>query len=228
MNSDTFACFSSLYPTGHPFALPASITTTTTTETAFLLANGNPAVINLPTGKEILGSQTPFSPNANATYAAESGRAGKWLGETRPFFNSSSFNNRPFRLRASGFIAGGGTTLTSIAASINVYASLTTATVVTSGTKIAGVAITGGIGNTSANWMVEMILQWDSVSQILSGFRNTFVGNLLTAGNQSGLTLTNSISGITLTSINFGATWVFATTSTANTVGLVELALEMV
>jgi|SRR5580658_5719228 hypothetical protein len=223
MNSDTFASFSATYPSGHPFNLPAAITTTTTTETAFLLGNGTQAIIHVPVGTEILGAQTPFSVNANPVYSAESGRAGKWLGETRPFFNSSSFNNRGFRLRAMGYIAGGGTTLTSISASINIYAGITGATV-TAGTEIANVAITGGVGNSKANWLLECNLMWDSVTQQLNGFRSGFIGNLLTSASVA--SAVTPVASLALTSLAFGFTYVFATTSTANTVGLTELSLD--
>lgn len=226
MNSDTFASFSAAYPSGHPFALPAAFTTTSATETQFLLTNGQPAVIAVPQGNEILGAQTPFSPNANSVYSAESGRAGKWLGETRPFFNSGSFNNRAFRLRAEGFIAGGGTTLTSISATIAIYAALTQASTVTSGTKIASVAITGGIGNAKANWIIDSTMLWDSVSQLLNGTRNVMFGvpGLVTAAGAANTT----VASLALSSLNFGLTWIFATTSTSNTVGLTELSLEQV
>jgi hypothetical protein len=224
MNYDTFASFSSAYPSGHPFALPAAITTTSVTETAFLLANGNQAVISVPTGKEILGSGTPFDPNANSAYGVEGGRAGKWMGETRPYFNSNSFNNRAFRLRAFGYISGGGTTLTSVSASINIYAALTQVTTVTSGTKITNLGITGGLGNVGANWMVELNMLWDSVSQQLNGQRSLYVGNLVTA---SGAALT-AVGSLAQTSLNFGLTWIFATSSTANAIGLTELSLEQV
>jgi hypothetical protein len=225
MNTDTFASFSASYPSGHPFNLPASITTTSATETAFLLGNGTQAIIKVPVGTEILGSQTPFSPNANTGYSAESGRpVAKWLGESRPFFNTSSFNNRGFRLRAFGYIAGGLTTLTLISATINIYAALTTATVVTSGTKISSVAITGGVGGATANWLMTCEMMWDSVSQQLNGSRSGFVGSLLTSSSVAGAL--TSVASLALTSLTFGVTWLFGTTSTANAVGLTELSLE--
>lgn len=224
MNANTFKCFSQLYPSGSPFSLPANFTTTSSTETAFLLTNGQPAVVSVPTGTEILGAQAPLDPNANQAISRESGRAAAWFGENRPFFNSSSFNNQPFCLRAIGYVSGGGTTLTSISASINIYANLTQATTVTSGTKIANVAITGGVGGTAANWMIELPMLWDSTSQVLDGQQFGFVGSLLTL---AGAKIT-SVTSVALTSLSFGITWTFATTSTSNTIGLVELSLEKV
>lgn len=224
MNSNTFKSFSQSYPSGHPFALPANFTTTSSTETQFLLSNGQPAVISVPTGTEILGSQTPLDPNANAALTRESGRAAAWFGENRPFFNSGSFSNRPFCLRAIGYISGGGTTLTSISASVAVYAALTQASTVTSGTKIANVAVTGGVGAATANWMIEIPLMWDATSQQLDGQQYGFVGSLLTLAGAK----TTAVTSLALTSLNFGLTWVFATTSTSNTIGLVELSLEQI
>jgi hypothetical protein len=225
MNSDTFASFSAAYPSGHAFALPAAFTTTSATETAFLLQNGNQAVINVPLGTEILGSQTPFSINANPTYSAESGRAGKWMGETRPFFNSSSFNNRPFRLRAVGQIVGGGTTVTSIAATIKLYAALTNTATVTTGTALITAGTGAVIGNTNANWMIEAELLWDSVSQSLTGYKNVMFGNTTVQNFASSVV---ALTGVTIANLNFGLTWQFATTSTSNKIGLVELSLEQV
>jgi hypothetical protein len=225
MNSDTFASFSAAYPSGHPFSLPAAFTTTSATQTAFLLSNGNQAVIQVPQGTEILGAQTPFSINANSVYSAESGRAGKWLGETRPFFNSNSFNNRPFRVRAVGQIVGGGTTATSIAATLVLYAALTNTATVTSGTAIATVGSGAVLGNVSANWLIECELMWDSVSQSLSGYKTAFFGNTTVGTYAASAT---SVTSVTIANLNFGLTWQFATTSTSNKIGMVELSLEQV
>jgi len=103
---------------------------------------------------------------------------------------------------------------------------MTTAGVVTSGTKIANVAITGGVGGATANWMLECTFQWDSVSQILAGSRSGFVSNLLTSGAVA--TNLTAVTSLALTSLNFGLSWVFATSSTANKVGMTELSLEVV
>jgi len=200
VNANTFASFSQTYPSGHPFALPANFTTTTSSETQFKLSNGNAAVISIPKGNEVLGSQAPFSGQANNAFSIESGRA------------------------AIGFISGGGTTLTSISATIALYAALTQATTVTSGTKIASMGVTGGIGNQAANWMADVTLTFQSANTILDGRSSFSVGSLLTGANAAVTAITTA----NLTSLNFGLTWTFATTSTSNTIGLVELSLEQV
>jgi len=224
MNANTFASFSAAYPSGHPFNLPASITSTSSTETAFLLANGTQAIIYVPTGTEKLGSQTMFSPNANSALSRESGRSAAWFGENRPFFNSTSFNDRAFRVRASGIISGGGTTVTSIAGTISLYANQTNVTTVTSGTKTATVASGAILGNVRANWYVEQNFIWDSTNLTLQALGNytAQVGSAFTA------TTAAAITSVALTQLSFGVTWTFATTSTSNAVQMVELSLEQI
>lgn len=222
-NANTIACFSNAYPSGHPFALPAAFTTTSATETAFLLVNGGQAqaVIQIPQGTEILGAQTPFSVNSNAAIIGEdTSVSGGFPGENRPFFNSGSFNGRGFRLRAFGTIAGGGTTITSIAGTISLYAALTQLTTVTSGTKIATIASGAILGNVKANWLLDVALLWDNTSQTLNTKYEARINAVTTATTAAALT------SVTIANLNFGLTWTFATTSTSNSVGLVELCLE--
>jgi hypothetical protein len=223
-NANTFKSFSASYPSGHPFFLPASFTTTSATETAFLLGNGTQAIIYMPTGTEILGSQTQVSPNANSAIPRESGRAAAWFSENRPFFNSTSFNDRAFKVRATGFISGGGTTLTSIAGTVSLYANQTNITTVTSGTKTATVASGAILGAVKANWYVEQTFIWDSTSLVLQPVGNYMaqIGSAYTA------TTAASITSVALTQLSFGVTWTFATTSTSNAVQMTELSLEVV
>ena len=232
MNSNTFASFSATYPSGHPFQLAASITTTTSSETAFLLSNGAQAILHVPTGTEILGSQTMFSTNANGALSRESGRAAAWFGENRPFFNSASFNDRPFTVRAMGWISGGGTTTTSIAGTVSLYANQTNVTTVTSGTKVATVASGAILGATRAAWYIEQDFVWDSTSLLLQplGAYWAQIGTQYTALTQTTTTsATNAaITSVALTQLSFGVTWTFATTSTSNAVQMVELSIEQV
>lgn len=225
MNTNTFKSYSSAYPSGHPFALPASSTTTSITQTAFVLSNGNQAVIQAPQGTEILGSQTQMDPNANAALTREGGRSAAWFGENRPFFNSTSFSGRAFRMRATGVIAGGGTTLTSIAATIAIYAACTQLTTVTSGTNVASLSSGAILGNTSANWYADATFLWDATSQTL----NTIGNYTMKVGSASTVTTYSTlITGVTIANLAFGATYQFATSSTSNSVGMVELCLEQV
>jgi len=222
VNANTIKSFSANYPSGHPFFLPASITTTSATETAFLLGNGAQAIIYMPTGTEILGSQTEFSPGANAAILREGGRAAAWFGENRPFFTSTSFNDRAFTVRACGFISGGGTTTTSIAGTISLYANQTNVTTVTSGTKVATVASGAVLGAARAAWYIEQQFQWDSTALILNAIGNykAQIGSVYTA------TTAAAITSVALTQLSFGLTWTFATTSTSNAVQMVELSVE--
>jgi hypothetical protein len=182
------------------------------------------AIINLPTGTEILGSQTEFSPNANAALSRESGRAAAWFSENRPFFNSSSFNDRAFKVRATGWISGGGTTTTSIAGTISLYVNQTNVTTVTSGTKTATVASGAILGAARANWYIEQTFVWDSTSLILQP-----VGNYMAqCGSAYTATTAAAITSVALTQLSAGITWTSATTASSNAVQMVELSLEVV
>jgi len=221
-NANTFASFSSAYPSGHPFNLPASFTTTSATETAFLLSNGTQAIIHVPTGTEILGSQTLFSPNANAAIAREGGRSAAWFGENRPFFNSTSFSSKAFKVRATGYIAGGLTTATLVSATVALYAAITNTATVTTGTKIASTQL--GLGGAKASWWIDTTWIWDPTSQNLQ-----LLGNAaLQIGASTTATTLAAITSLALSSVNFGVTYTFATSSTSNTVGMTELSIEQV
>jgi hypothetical protein len=224
LNSNTFNSFSATYPSGHPFQLAASITTTTSSETAFLLANGAQAIIYVPTGTAISGSMTPFSPNANPALSREGGRSAAWFGENRPFFNSTSFADRAFRVRATGWISGGGTTTTSIAGTVSLYANQTNVTTVTSGTKTATIASGAVLGAARAAWYIDQSFIWDATALTLWPLGNytAQIGAVTTA------TTGAAITSVALTQLSFGLTWTFATTSTSNAVQAVELSIEQV
>jgi hypothetical protein len=222
MNANTFKSFSATYPSGHPFALAAGSASTATTQTAFTWTNGAQAIISVPTGTEILGSQTEFSPNANSALSRESGRAAAWFSENRPFFNSSSFNARPFRLRAFGTIQGGLTTTTLVSATFSIYAVQTTATVVTSGTAVA--VATLGVGGVKASWYVDFPMIWDSTSLLLQPIGNYSIQ----AGGVTTATTGTAVTTVALTSLSFGMTYQFATSSTSNVCSAVEISLEQI
>jgi len=79
-----------------------------TTATAAVINAGSTtatAVLRIPLQTPILGSFNPLSPNANSAvlgpaYGRQYGR--KVLGNQAPYFNSSSFDGVPFRVRVSG------------------------------------------------------------------------------------------------------------------------------
>lgn len=230
MNANTLSLFSNAYVSGNPFALPASFTTTSATETQFLLANGQPAILGIPVGNEKQGSFTPRNPFANAALLGSRRPTGRWTGELNPIFTSESFNNRPFKLRAVGQITGGGTTLTSVAAVLKAYVG--SSTTVTSGTAFASSVATGSsntnVGAITANWMLEAELLWDSVSQTVNGTYSWAIGNTY-ATSTTGVPV-KAITAITsltsVTNLVFGLTWTFATTSTSNAISLVQLETE--
>jgi hypothetical protein len=226
VNANTFASYSAAYPSGNPFNLPAGAASTATTQTAFTLSNGTQAIIYVPTGTAILGSQTQFSPNANSALSRESGRAAAWFSENRPFFNSGSFNARPFRLRASGTIVGGGTTATSVNATIAVYAVQTNVTTITSGTLVATFTPgTAALGNTKANWYVDVPFIWDSNSLILNAAGNYV---MVIGGVVATAAAATAVTSAALTQLSFGLTYQFATSSTSNVCSMIELSLEQV
>lgn len=80
----------------------------TTTDTAAVLNTddgvGATAVLTVPSQSAILGSFNPLAPNANAAILGPAyGRLfGAPLGNQVPYFNSTSFDGVPFRVRVSG------------------------------------------------------------------------------------------------------------------------------
>ena len=103
MNSDTI----SAYFGGTGRNQIASQTLASVTETEFKVntddAVGAIAVLGLPLQSAIVGSGNPLDVEVNAAHLSGlGGGARPWVQAGRPFFNSDSFEGRPFRVNISG------------------------------------------------------------------------------------------------------------------------------
>lgn len=212
-----FSTRDQFYDTNSAFKLAATATTTTTSETIFLLANTQPAVLTIPTGTAIVGSVANDSASGSSSITGYTSRQQNIQGNNqRPYFTATQFDGRPFRIRASGYVSGGGTTLTSVTAAISLL--LGSSATVGSDTKIAA-PTAFNIGNNQGNWYLEARCLWDSVSQTLNGTYSFNGNNVQNITN----TLLTQQTSITIASLNFVLSYTFATSSTANTVGLKTL-----
>lgn len=239
MNASTVASIGNLYPSNHVFNV-ANLTATQlgTTVIGFSFAvSGNIAAVAVP-GSGILGSVTPFEPETNAAIAG--GFGSQLLGRSRsgrPYFNSNSFNSRPFLVRAvfnaSLTAAGGGAT--------TVQFNLYQGTSATLGSDVA-IGNTGSAVSISAtnpaflNAMIEAELQWDSTSQALTGIYNAFIGGSVNTGSTATIhqvvtpaAITNGpVTGITSAAgLSFIPACTIGTTAAASgTATCVELSIE--
>lgn len=221
-NLNSFAVRDTFYDTGSAFKLPAAFTTTSVTETAFLLSNTQPAVLTIPTGLAIAGSGNNDSPSGNSSITGVTSRLQNLRGNyARPYFTAQQFDGRPFRICAQGYVSGGGTTLTSVTAAIGLY--IGTSATLGSDTKIAapGAFV---VGNVNGDWMFEGRFIWDSVSQTVNG--SYFFQGL--NSTPSTCVLATQQTAITIGGLNFLFSWSFATSSTSNTIGLKSCFFDVV
>lgn len=234
MNSDTFAAFSTAFPSTHPFALPAAgFTIATTTRTAATLVNGQVATLPLPLQTDIRGSSAPLDPNTSNTLSInQMGRAGTYRGQNAPYFTSASFDaGRPFRVRTVGTINVGATqTAKNVIITLFQGVSATLAsdnilyTPAAQGTTGIGASATGVVAG-HYNFVVEVCLIWDAVSQ-----------NLVTTECWSSVCgqYTARIAGTTInpvtapSALSFLPAFEFGLANAANNVIFTELALEQV
>jgi len=225
MNSDSLYGFPSLaYPAAHPLSLPpAGVTATGTTQTAFLLANGLPAVVSVPTQTAILGSLTMPDPNPNPVFSGPASPYNPNAQVMAPYFNSGSFDfARPFRIRAVG-------TFTSGNAANTLQITLANGTSATFGSDTSFYAPSASTAIASAavgQFQMEVNCFWDSGSGKLGGIGEfwTSVGT----GNLQARAAIAPISVAAYTSLNFVAFYTWGVGASANTIKLAELAIERV
>jgi len=228
MNFNTFACYRSDYPSGHPSQL-ASQTLAATTETAVKFANGNAAIIAVPSQTAVLGSSSPMDPNANSAisadvYGAPSDRRG--LAQ-RPYFNSTSFDfDRPFIFRICGrgtAVANGANTWT-----LNIYQGTASTVVGTSGNLVA---TSGTVTMATAEpfgFYMDVKMAWDAVNQALYGvFSGAVLYNSATVTTVANTALSHNTAVTTYAGLSFLAsvTWGNAVGGTTT---VTEMALEQV
>lgn len=147
-----------------------------TTETAFVVNtdSGTPttAFLAIPRGNGIAGSGNPLNPDTNAALLQQN-PSGLVIprGISRPEFNSTSFDGRPFRIRLYGVgtaVAAGSNNPT-----ITLYQG--TSTTLGSDQSLVAQAFTVATGG-SFNFLIQATMLWDSTSQLLAGFVESNLG----------------------------------------------------
>lgn len=212
-----------------------ALTLTSTTETVFVIGTdtvGTTATATLvvptglPTGTNLVGSGAPMEFNQNSAISSQSyGRKTSVFTEP-PFFSSTTFDNgRPFKLRVQGTASVAPTTVTASpnTVQVNLYAG----TAVTATYKIA--TLTAGLSNSSTTatvtgqFYLEALVQWDSVTQTLSGIFDGQLGN--TAKTQTALS--NQVAVTTAALLQFTPSAVFASAA-GGTVTIAEFGVDQV
>jgi hypothetical protein len=229
MNSDSFFVLRSDYPTGHPF-LTAPLSLASTTETAFLLANGQPATMGIIPQNAILGSSTGLNPNANAAISMdELGGSGYRGMRGRPYFSSGTFDGRAMRVRAQikyTAIVGASAPALNFKLYVGTSATLASDTVLfTPGPRTLATAQT-----VNGNGILEATLLWDSVSQKLSGEAWAQISD--TGNTTPTYTARAALTTVTVaayTGLQFVVSTIYGTNApTSSTQTLVELSVESV
>lgn len=230
-NSDSFTVLRSDYPTGHPFQT-AALSLASTTETVFSLANGGAAVVGVPSQTAILGSSTLFDPNSNASISSDSlGGANQFRGQTRPYFNSSTFDSRGFRVRAMGKFSVV-TAATAGGASLNIKLYVGSSTTLGSDTVLFTPATPLNVPistTTTGNFIVEATLMWDSLTAKVGGeawanYQDAVPG--VQYNSRAGLT---QVAAAAYTNLQFVASAVWSVNApTSSTITLVEFSCERV
>lgn len=181
-NSDTIVAL--FGGTGRNQVLPltlAAVTETVLKQGVDAGTTTTPAVLTVPGSAAtngLVGSGSPVDFNQNSSISSQSYGRKYAIGSEAPYFSNATFDKgRPFRIRLFGtvaFNAGAGNSL-----AINIYQG--TSTTVGSDFKIAAITA-GGAPSTTAQFYADVLVQWDSVSQTLSGLFSGQVGNTATAG----------------------------------------------
>lgn len=229
MNSDSFAVLRTDFPTGHPFQT-APLVLTSTTETAFLLGNGNVASIGVPSQTAIVGSATPLDPNSNSTFSIDNlgGMSDRRGLAGRPYFTSSSFDGRSFRVRAQGKFTAV-TTATAPAFNIKLYVG-TSATLGSDTVIFTPTARTLAVSTTvNGNFILEGTFLWDSVTQKVNGEVWAQFADNGAAATYTTRAASAGVSAAAYTNLNFVLSAVYGTNApTSSTTTLVEFSMEQV
>jgi hypothetical protein len=223
MNSDSFLVLRSDYPSGHPFQLQ-TLTGSTTAEQLFLVTGSTTAVVQALTQGTIVGSMGPFDPNIPQALSGNPIAMGAYQGRPRPFFQSSSFDGRAFRIRATGKYNNQAATTN--AQTVTFY--ITQGNAASSSKRIASVSSGTNLASGPCNFIVEATVLWDSAMQVLAG---EFWGNI-TNGTTNAYTtragLANLVGVSAYTGLQFCCSIVFGTSSASSTANLVEFSMEQV
>lgn len=147
-----------------------SQTLAATTETEFAVntdTSGTTAIalLALPSGVGIGGTNTPLGPDTNQALLVHTGREAIPLGAATPHLTSQSFDSgRPFLIRLAGLVTPASNAANTL--TIKIYSGTSK-----SGTNICTTgALTGMESSTAAgSFLMETQLQWDSTSGICNG-----------------------------------------------------------
>lgn len=224
MNSDSIVVLRSDYPTGHPFQTLA-LTGSTTNEQLFNITGASTATVGAPSQTAILGSASPMDPNANqsATFDAF-GRPGYPRGTNRPYFTSTSYNGRGFRVRAMGVYNNQANTTN--AQTVTLYVTLGNA--VSSSKRVITLASGTNPASGAGNFLAEFTGIWDSATQVVLGTFWGTIGNGITSVVTAQTAPTNYVAAAAYTNLSFCASIQFGTSSAASTASLVEFSWESV
>jgi hypothetical protein len=176
------------------------------------------AVLSIPQQGAIVGATTPISQNANPAIIGQGSQAyGPIEGGQAPFYNSGSFDGRPFRIRLSGSVTS------ATAASQTILFTLYLGTS-KSGTALkATTAFTGVATAGTYPFFLDATLLWDSVSQTVNGTLSSNISNTPVAA----AALSTQGTGVTLANLNFNYSFTTAVAGSVS-VAVKDFSLDLV
>lgn len=183
-------------------ASETNITVNTDTGTAV-------AILAVPGQTAIVGAQTPLSPNSNPTIIGQGTQPyGPYEGSNAPFYNSGSFDGRPFRIR----ITGTATSAAAASQTLQFKLYLGTSKAGTSLIALPAAAFTGVATAGTYSFLLDATFLWDSTSQLLNGYATINIGNV----TSTNVAITQA-TAVTLANLQFNASF---TTAVAGSVAL--------
>ena len=212
-----------------------TLTLASATETLFAVGTdttGTTAVcsITVPTGNAtsntLVGAGSPVEYNQNSAISSQSYGRKSGVFTEAPYFSATTFDSgRPFKIRVVGTAVVNKVTTTAVTNSVVI--SLYSGSAITATYKVA--TVTAGISNssTTANstgqFLLEALVQWDSTTQKLSGYFDGQVGNTLTAPTA----LSNAAPVTTAAGLVFAPTATFGHVE-GGSVSISEIAVDQV
>ena len=162
-----------------------------------------------------------MDPNTNGALGINQlGRAGSYRGQATPYFTSTSFSGRGFRVRQMGVFNQQANTTN--AQTVTFYTTVGNA--VSSTKRICQVSTTTNLASGANNWIAESTVMWDATTQAMYGeYWGNVAGNYVTRGG-----LVNNVAITVYTSLAFCASVIFSTSSASSTATLVEFSMEQV
>lgn len=181
------------------------------------------AFFNLPAQIVTVNTATPLVVPAQGVYPglpspALVAGAGLYLGITDTVAGNMTIDGHPIAVRISGKVTTGASS--TFLPSIYLGTSATLASNTTLGVGVASSAI----ATTTANFVIEAVFIWDSVSTKLNGYYTQIVNGVV--GNAGALTATTPTTVASLSSMNFIPTFTFGTANSANSVTIAEFAID--